>query len=848
MWNSAFSCAAIPFCLCWSWRPPRFLHHPKSQISCLAWICKTMAAKKNKSHKNKLMKKSEKPPDLDPASTSEEEESVYDSDGYYDEQSEDSNDDDINDEDPDSDEDEEFEDQGSSDEDEDILEKQREDDDSSEGDVEILDEIEDYEAPRTWNKQAKRNVAGHEKEITPKEANWIHADDLSSDDEDEAGLGNRIGRIPLHWYDDYEHIGYDAHGSKVIKLDGKGDRLDQAISNAEGFKKYMVDDALNGKEIELSDRQLELIRRVQGGAFAHPEFDGNPDYIDYFSGVDKEISGLTSGRIERKSKFQSNAYERIQIQKLLEELKEGKITIDQLRGKIKSKDKNEPYLLWTGDEEDELAMRKGPQHLPAPKLPPPGHAESYIPPDEYLPTEKDLKEWEDMDPNDRPHGLLVPKKFDNLRSVGAYQHSVREAFQRCLDLYLCPRSMKRRLNIDPESLVPKLPKAQDLRPFPTTQCIEYKTPYDGKEAPVIRCVSPSPDGNYLASGASDGIVRLWEVQTSRLLRSWNISKIVTQLEGKDAESSESHSILTITSLEWNPNKLHHCLLAAIGKCIVIIATGTGNADGSVVTKALLTPAKNGGKVTNDRAAKAVQWKTITVDDGIPLSAYDENSGPIAALQTTREVASVRWHKKGDYFVSVSPKAGAAAVLIHQLSKGNSQQPFSKNKGEAQLACFHPNKPFLFVASPQHIRIYHLVKQSMVKRLISGCRWISSMDVHPTGDHLIVGSLDRRMVWFDLDLSNTPYKTLKYHERALRSVGYHSKYPLMASASDDGAVHVFHSMVYSDLMRNPLLVPVKILRGHTVTNKLGILTTVFHPTQPWIFTGGADGRIILFQDI
>jgi ribosome biogenesis protein ERB1 len=71
---------------------------------------------------------------------------------------------------------------------------------------------------------------------------------------------------------------------------------------------------------------------------------------------------------------------------------------------------------------------------------------------------------------------------------------------------------------------------------------------------------------------------------------------------------------------------------------------------------------------------------------------------------------------------------------------------------------------------------------------------------------------------------------------------------MASGSDDGAVHIFHSMVYSDLMRNPLIIPVKILRGHSVTNKLGVLTVVFHPTQPWIFTGGADGKIILFQDI
>jgi len=114
--------------------------------------------------------------------------------------------------------------------------------------------------------------------------------------------------------------------------------------------------------------------------------------------------------------------------------------------------------------------------------------------------------------------------------------------------------------------------------------------------------------------------------------------------------------------------------------------------------------------------------------------------------------------------------------------------------------------------------------------------------------VIVGSLDRRMVWFDLDLSATPYKTLRYHEKGLRDVGFHPRYPLMASASDDGSVHVFHSTVYSDLMKNPLVVPVKILRGHSIVKKLGVISFAFHPNQPWLFSAGADGKIHLYQDI
>jgi ribosome biogenesis protein ERB1 len=361
-------------------------------------------------------------------------------------------------------------------------------------------------------------------------------------------------------------------------------------------------------------------------------------------------------------------------------------------------------------------------------------------------------------------------------------------------------------------------------------------------------LSPSPDGQFLASGGSDGYLRLWEVQTGRLLQSWNLHAVVSD-HNKDDSDESSEDKLPVVCVEWNPTRSHHCLVAAVGKCVVVVASGTAGRNDAEITEALLTSCSEGGIPITGKASKSVKWVGLSgKEDRTSVSAFSRNSGPQCIVRTSKDVSCVRWQAKGDYFVSVSPKAGAAAVLIHQLSKGNSQQPFSKTKGEAQLACFHPTKPFLFVASQQHVRVYHLIKQNMVKRLASGCRWISSIDIHPSGDHLVVGSLDRRVVWFDLDLGATPYKTLKYHEKAIRGNRFHPRYPLMASASDDGAVHVFHSMVYNDLMRNPLIVPVKILRGHEVINKYGALSLVFHPIQPWVFTSGADGKIFLWQDI
>ena len=69
----------------------------------------------------------------------------------------------------------------------------------------------------------------------------------------------------------------------------------------------------------------------------------------------------------------------------------------------------------------------------------------------------------------------------------------------------------------------------------------------------------------------------------------------------------------------------------------------------------------------------------------------------------------------------------------------------------------------------------------------------------------------RVFHFFCERANETKKTIK----AVRAAQFHRHYPLMASASDDGSIHVFHATVYSDLLRNPLVVPLKILRGHEV---------------------------------
>ena len=111
--------------------------------------------------------------------------------------------------------------------------------------------------------------------------------------------------------------------------------------------------------------------------------------------------------------------------------------------------------------------------------------------------------------------------------------------------------------------------------------------------------------------------------------------------------------------------------------------------------------------------------------------------------------------------------------------------------------------------------------------------------------LFSGTYDKKVQWFDLDLSTQPYQILRYHTNAVRGVAYHLRYPLFASCSDDTNVVVSHGMVYNDFLQNPLIVPVKQLRGHTRYDDYGVMNIAWHPFQPWLFSAGADGYIKLW---
>lgn len=647
---------------------------------------------------------------------------------------------------------------------------------------------------------AKDSEVESERELTLSEKYLAPTD--SEDDDFEAPF-TTIGNVPLEWYDDYPHLGYDVEGKKVLKPVTK-DELDaflDKMDNPEFLATFR--DHSQHKDVTLTSEELDIIKKLQEGHYPDEEIDAYPDLEEVF--VNKVMQEPLSGAPEPKRRFIPSKWEHNKVMKLARAIRKGEIVVRNgriFKSKPQEETKERYYDIWKDEDPSKVSKL----HISAPKLKLPEHSESYNPPEEYLPTEEEKKQWEDLDPEDRPLDYL-PQKYDNLRSVPGYGRLINERFSRCLDLYLCPRAVRKRYD-DVDALLPELPDTKDLEPFPKHLAITFKG-HTGR----VRQFSVDNSGQWMVSVSEDKTCKLWEVSTGMCIKTWVLEKAPT-------------------SVYWNPSKSLSFFAICCGKDLIMINPKVDNSETVAATNEML-------KLKEVNKKNIIEWVTT--------SKEQEKEGICLILRHKEEISGFNWHKKGDYFVSYHSTGKANAVLVHQLTKATSQSPFSKSKGRVQKVMFHPNEPFLFVATQRYVRIYNLIRQQLHKVLQPSMKWISSMDIHPGGKNVLVGSYDKKLCWFDTDLSTQPYQNMRMHEYAVRNVVYHKRYPLFASCSDDGKLHLFHGMVYNDFLKNPTIVPLKIITAHTKDKEgLGALHCEFHPTQPWIITSGSDGTIKLFS--
>ncbi|GET86652.1 hypothetical protein, conserved [Leishmania tarentolae] len=674
--------------------------------------------------------------------------------------------------------------------------------------------------------------------------------DESDSSEDEATL-NRVGDIPLEWYKDEDHIGYDIEGKKLMKKERSAlERLLEATDDPNAMR--TIYDALHDEKKTLSNADLQLIFNLQRNRTTNSNYDMYSEVQEDTVVFDPLNHPLARSGGPSKKAFVPALHDMKVIAKMVRRLRKEEAERKQRPGKEEKEE--EDQLLWDDGhvEMDTHTHFKYFNRVPKPKLPPPGTFESYRPPPEYLPSERAKQRQARLRAIDRKEHFL-PQSFDALRHVPFYHHTIQDRYQRCLDLAFFPRAQRTRLVVDPDKLLPELPDPKDLRPYPEKLSFHYKG-----HTSTVRSVSVSPNGQYLATGCDDHLVRVYEVQTGRLMKRYDMGAPLQQVEFCPSKSLNILAAAVEYSLVFIvPTFAAHTLVndhtirflrapgLSAGQREAAHALGAVDTlGGRAVTQTTLDADETAHEATADLHDIEEREKRAEFVDA---SAKERNAGIVMKIALHAKVKKFCFHIKGDYMCALCPKDHVKyrQTIMLQLSKRKVFCPFRKFSEIVTDCRFHPREPIFFLATTNSVRCYNLMAHRLQRRFKASGGITTCLSIHPEGDNFLVGDTTSHTSWFDMDFSDKPYKRMRSHKGVVNALAFHPKtsaYPLFATGASDGQVHVFHGMVYDDYNKNALVVPVKILK-----HQRPVYAVAWHPTLAWLFTSTEDGVVTAWTE-
>ena len=620
----------------------------------------------------------------------------------------------------------------------------------------------------------------------------------SSDDSSDEEVLVRTGDVPENWYDGMEHVGYDINSNKVLK-NPEEDEIEKFIKKANDKNWWReIYDSKNNSSVYLSDKDLEIINRIRQGKMANKKV-GEDDYFE--DDLPYQIHPM-SNQIPSKKKFGFSRNEQKTINRLVYLYKNGLMPMEKPK-----KTEQKIYDIWEFEDENDLSQYRPGFGFQIPKRELPDNEESY-----------NTKENKDG-------GIL--------RRIPRYDNLIEEELERCCDLFLSARTIRKKLDLKENDVLPDLPKPEELRPFPTKECMVYK----GHES-SIRDICCDPNGNVLISADNGNLVFFWDILTGKIITKFDLKEKVRKININKflkliVICTETHIFFILP--KYLEKKYKEEILTLVKEKIY---------PKIIENKNTKEEEKESNKDNNN----------ITINDSfvwhIPKSdSKKEKQGILFYMKWTQGVIkNLVWHNKGDYFGTLSKNSqGKTQVYIHSLTKMTHQLPISHIKGNANCISFHPNKPYFIVATNSNIFVYNLQKQELSRKFISNLNTINRISIHKNGNDLIAGDKSGKVAWFQLELSSKPFKLMDYHQDKIKSVEFNNNFPLFLSCSRNGKLVVYYGKVNDEELVDPLIVPLKVLKvnNNSENNKDNnnmFTCACFHPNQIWIVSGGEDGKI------
>ncbi|MEG3920877.1 NACHT domain-containing protein [Microcoleus sp. T3_A4] len=362
----------------------------------------------------------------------------------------------------------------------------------------------------------------------------------------------------------------------------------------------------------------------------------------------------------------------------------------------------------------------------------------------------------------------------------------------------------------------------------------------------VRSVIFSPDGKLLATGDSDGVVRLWEASSGREILTCKghtnvVESVAFSPDGEILASASYDKIIKLWDVQTG-----ECLKVLQGHTESVMFV-TFNPDGNILASGSFDRTVRLWDIRTGECCKILQDHTKVVfsiafhpaGEMLASGSGDKtvrlwNIGTGECLKTlqghTKNVFSVAFNSAGEMLASGSADK---TVRLWNIGSGECLKTLEGHLDQVRSIAFSSSGEILASGSfDRTAKLWDINSGECLNTLQGHNDRVGSVAFSPNGEILVSGSYDKTLRLWDIN-SGECLNTLQGHSNQVRSIAFSPNGEMFASGDDEKTVKLW------DVSSGKCL---QILHGHLDRVHL----VAFHPNGEILASGSYDQTLRLWD--